>query len=191
VRRAGVHARLAGWVDGRSPRERALLGLGAALVAASLVAGGGLELRDQLRAARARVTAHERELAHVRRLAALVTRVRAEAPAVTMNGDARSLPSLLEAAAGDVVGRERIASMTPAAGGDGEARVTLRIAGASLDEAVRLVHSVESTAGPIGVARLGLEKHVDDAQRFDLQLEVRAPAPDATAGEAPAGGEPE
>jgi len=179
-----MRTRLSPWLDRRSPRERTLVGVAGALVAVSLVVGGGLAVRDELRAAAARVTASERELAHVRRLAALVTRARAEAPAATATGDTPSLPSLLEAAAGEVVGRERIASMTPAAAGDGEARVTLRIAGASLDEAVRLVHEVESAAGPIGVARLGLEKHVDDAQRFDLQLEVRAPAPKEPAVEA-------
>jgi type II secretory pathway component PulM len=171
-----LHARVAAWLDGRSPRERTLLGMAGVLVAASLALAGAAAIRDDLHATGARVAAHERELAQVRRLATALERARAEAPKATATDGAPSLPTLLEAAAGDVVGRERIASMTPAAADDGETRIALRIAGASLDETVRLVHALESAAGPVLVARLAIEKHTDDAHRFDVVVEVRAAA---------------
>jgi type II secretory pathway component PulM len=178
-----VRVRLAAWLDGRSPRERTLLAVAGTLAAASLVVAGAAIVRDDLSAAQAAVAEHERELAQVRRLAATLERARAEAPGEVAEG-APSLPTLLEAAAGDVVGRERIASMTPAAAPDGETRIALRIAGASLEETVRVVHALESAAGPVLVARLGIEKHADDARRFDVLVEVRAPAATPPAGEA-------
>lgn len=165
---------VARWLDGRSARERRVLGVAGALAATSLLIAGAVFVRDDLRAAAERVAGHERELAQVRRLAAVVVQARANAP-VTPAADAPSLPSLLEAATGEVVGRDRIASMTPTESPDGESRVSLRIAGASLEEAVRLVHALESAPGSLVIGRLGLEKHVDDVRRFDVVLEVRAP----------------
>jgi hypothetical protein len=86
-------------------------------------------------------------------------------------------------AATDAAGlTERVAAMTPGAGtGRGDERtesLSVRIAGASLADAVRLLHELDAEATGPRVGRLGLRKHADDPRRFDLTLEVtggRAP----------------
>ena len=157
------------WWEERSPRERWLAGLalgGVLLLAASLVVGA---VRDDLASLHEQVAAQERTLAHVRGLAAEL----AHAPAAT-DGDA--LLARLETAADAVVGRARIASMTPLDGADvggaREERVALRLAGASLGETVRLLHALAAADPPLPVVRLDLRKHPDDARHFDATIEV-------------------
>ena len=169
-------ARLAAWLAALAPRERWLLTIagGLAVGLAALAAAGAA--RDDLAMQRARIAAHERELGEVRRLAAILRR---EPPASAVGADAPSLLTRLEAAAEEVVGRERIASMTPAAAPAGDDphgdRVALRVAGASLPEVVRLLHDLETGPPPLAVARLELRKHPDDPARFDTTVEVTAP----------------
>src|SRR5262249_56732197 len=116
------------------PRERVVLGAAAAVTVVVVAVSGVLGVRDDLAALGARAAGHERELAQVRRLAALLRR--GAAPAARGGPDDPSLLTRLEAAAADVVGRERIAGMTPATASleDGvqEERVALRLAGPSL-----------------------------------------------------------
>jgi hypothetical protein len=159
-------------VASRSTRERRLLGGGAALaglvLAMSLVAG----VRDDLATLRGRVAAHERDLAEARHAAAILRRAAPSADDVR----AGSLLARLAAAADGAVGRERIASMTPATGpvGDGvaEDRVALAVSGTSLADTVRLLHVLETASPPLHVARLELRKHPDDPEHFDAALEV-------------------
>jgi hypothetical protein len=126
-------------------------------------------IRDDLAALRERVAAQERTLSHVRGLAAELSHA---APAA--DGDA--LLARLETAADAVVGRARIASMTPLDGaevaGAREERVALRLAGASLGETVRLLHALAAAEPPLPVVRLDLRKHPDDARHFDATIEV-------------------
>lgn len=167
-------ARTNAWLASRSPRERILLVLGAGLVLAIAVLSAALAVRDDLSALRARVTGRERELDQVRRLAAALRleEPRAEAEAV----DGASLLARLEAVAGEIVGRDRIAGMTPASAPlDDEVqeeRVTLRLADASLAEVVHVLHGLETGVPPLHVARLALQKHPDDATRFGATVEV-------------------
>jgi hypothetical protein len=143
----------------------------AAVAVALLLLEAATAARDHLGALRARVDARERELRDVRRLAARLAAVPATVPA-----DGASLLALLEAAADGVVGRERIASMTPVAapagGGLVGERVGLRVVGASLEEVVHLLHALEGGRAPLAVVRLTLRKHPDDGSRFDLTAEV-------------------
>jgi len=166
---SGVAARLAAL----SPRERALLAAAAGATALLVATLAALAVRDDLATLRARVAAHERELADVRRAAAVLRR---DAALPAADADGASLLARLESAAGTIVGRERIASMTPAAGavedGVAEERVAVRVTGASLAETVRLVHALETASPPLHVARLELRKHPDDATRFDATVEV-------------------
>jgi hypothetical protein len=159
-----VRARFDRWWSTRSAREQRLLG-GAALalaLAAAVHLGSGVA-RD-LAATRARIEAQERDLVTVRRLARALLQQRAVAPA----GDDTPLVSRVEAAASEVVGRERIASMTPLVGPtDG---VALRLVSASLGETVRVLHEIER--GGIRVDTLDLVKHPDDPARFDVSLEI-------------------
>ena len=154
------------WLADRSRRERRLLaaaGLVTTIVVAWQATAAG---RDDLTALRARVAGHERELADVRRLAATI----GQEGAPTTDATGASLLSRLEGTAGAVVGRERIASMTPAAGVADGPRVALRVVNASLVETVRLLHALERDA--LGVARLELRKHPDDPAHFDATIEV-------------------
>jgi hypothetical protein len=77
-------------------------------------------------------------------------------------------------AAADATGvTDRVAALTPAlASPEATDRVTLRIAGASLAEAVALLHALDRDRPPLHVARLSLQKHPDDPARFDLVAEV-------------------
>jgi hypothetical protein len=157
--------RLSARLRALSPRERVLL-FGAAAITAAVVA---LQLvgaiRDDLATLRARVAAHERELTEVRRAAAVLRRVPAAAPAEG------GLLARVENVATGVVGRARIAEMTPAGSSDGD-RLALRVTGATLVETVALLHGLESARPPLRVTRLELRKHPDDAARFDATAEV-------------------
>ncbi len=160
----------AAWLDERTPRERWLAGAVLAAVAVVLVAAGLRTVRADLAARSERIAAAERTLAHVRQLAADV----AVAPDAADAGD--TVLTRLETAAGAVVGRERIASMTPLdtvdTSGVREERVAVRLTGASLGEMVRLLHALEAADPPLPVVRLDLRKHPDDARHFDATIEV-------------------
>jgi hypothetical protein len=167
-----VRSRLAAWLGSRTPRERALLAAALGVTAAVAVGLTALAVRDDLAALRARVAAHERDLREVRRLAARLRRegrLATAAPAVP-------LVARLETAASELIGRERIAGMTPASmaleDGAVEERVALRLAGASLADTVRLLHALEASAPPLHVARLELRKRADDRTRYEALVEV-------------------
>jgi hypothetical protein len=171
-----VTAAVAAWLAGRAPHERVLLtAIGLAVIAAGILAAA-LAVRADLDRLSAAVASRERELAAVRRLAAEL----GPAPATT-RADGPSLVTRLETAAGAVVGRQRIAAMTPASTplpeGLREERVTLRLSGTSLAELVRLLHALGSAEPPVDVARLELRKHPDDARRFDASLEAARVVP--------------
>src|SRR5262249_11328302 len=104
-----VSPRLGGWIATRSARERALLMVAGSTTVVVLVVAVALGLRADLVALQAHVATRERELATLRRLAADLGPV----PVDTARADARSLVTRLETAATAVVGRPRIAAMTP------------------------------------------------------------------------------
>jgi hypothetical protein len=166
---AAVERRLAG----RTERERRLVGAAAALTLVALAAGVLTAVHDDLAGLRARVDGHERELAAVRRLAAAVG-------TTPVAADETALLTRVQAATDAAGLTERVAAMTPSAapGGDRDARLSVRVAGASLADTVRLLHELDADASGTRVAGLGLRKHPDDPRRFDLTLELtggRAP----------------
>ena len=166
------------WLASRAPRERVLLAVvaGAGLLACVLAAA--LAIHADLAALEERVASHEHELIALRRLASNLGPTPAPAPA-----GSPSLVTRLETAAEAVVGRPRIAAMTPTSTslpeGLREERVALRLAGASLAELVRLLHGLGSADPPIEVARLELRKHPDDPRHFDATVEVARVVPEA------------
>ncbi len=181
---AGVRAGLRGTSDRVAVPAIALV---VALVLGALGAGG-LALRADLAALEQQVAARERELVALRRLAAEL----GTAPETAAAGGP-SLVTRLETAAAAVVGRPRIAAMTPATTplpeGLSEERVTLRLSDTSLAELVRLLHALGGADPPIDVARLELRKHPDDPRRFDAHVEaariVPGTVPDAAGGTSP------
>jgi len=167
----GDTTRVGAWLAARTPRERAGMIAAAATVALASVVTAALGVHHDFSRLQAAVAVRERELAALRRLAADLGPAPAPSPA-----EGPSLVTRLETAAASVVGRPRIAAMTPASTplpeGLREERVTLRIAGTSLGELVRLLHGLGSADPPIDVARLELHKHPDDAHRFDATVEA-------------------
>ena len=168
-------ARVQGWLTTRNDRERRLVALAAGVTLAALVGAVALAVHDDLATLRARVAAHERELALVRRLAATVAGARRGA------GDDTALITRLQAAADAARLTDRVVAMTPGevttAGGPSDAGLTVRLGGASLAETVHLLHVLDEDATPLGVARLALRKHLDDPHRFDVTLEIAGGEP--------------
>lgn len=166
-------ARATEWLATRTARERALLAIAAGAAVALLALVGAFALRDDFATLHARVAAHERDLARARMLARRLAASRSATPAVAPDTGG-SLVAELQAAADAVVGRDRIAGMTPAAAttddGVREERVVLRIAGAPLADCVRLLHGLEVPGRR--VARLELRKHPDEPARFDATIDV-------------------
>jgi hypothetical protein len=165
-----VSAAARAWLARRSERERRLLLVAGATMLASAALAAGLAIRDDRAQLAARVTAHTRELALVRRLGATVA-------GATAPGDDTLLVTRLDLAASAAGVADRVASMTPAA--DGGLALALRVAGASLAETVGLLHALDDAGTPVAVSRLVLRKHPDDPGRFDVTVEVAAgrPAP--------------
>jgi len=164
-----VTDRAIAWLGGRSGRERGLLAAAAASAVVVALTLGALAVHDDLAALRRRVAAHERELAGVRALARRLVAGRPARPAA----DDASLLAEVQEAADRVIGRGRIASLTPASGpvadGLAEERVSLRLGDAALAEVVGLLHALETAAH---VVRLDLRKHSDDPARFEATVEV-------------------
>jgi len=161
------------WFSARSARERALVAAAGALAAVILAASAALAVWEDFGTLRARVAARARELQEVQRLA---TAVRHAPVAAVASPDTPSLMATLETVAGGIVGRDRIAGMTPgtASAEDGlvEERVALRLPDASLAEIVRLLYVLETADPARGVSRLELRKHPDDPARFAATIEV-------------------
>src|SRR5438094_873902 len=107
-----VTDRVVAWLAGRSGRERGLLAAAAASAVVLALTLAVLAVHDDLAALRRQVAAHERELAGVRVLA---RRLAAGRPARAASDDAPLLADVQEAT-DRVVGRGRIASLTPASG---------------------------------------------------------------------------
>lgn len=165
------------WLAARARRERVLLAAVAVAAALGAVLAAAIAIQEDLATLAAHVASRERELAVLRRLAADLGPARVETPA-----GGPSLVTRLENAAAAVVGRPRIAAMTPTTTplpeGLHEERVALRLAGASLAEVVRLLHGLGSADPPIDVARLELRKHPDDPRHFDATVEVARVVPE-------------
>ena len=158
------------WLAGLGERERRLVVAGAALAGVLAAVMAVVAVRDDLASLRARVTARERELQQVRRLATSLGPARA--PSV-VDG---ALLTRLQAATDAAALADRVTAMTPAPDGE-PARLGVRVSGASLAETVRLLHQLDQDGAPLGVGRLALRKHPDDPRRFDVTLEITGDAP--------------
>ena len=160
--------RLRAWLAGRTEREQRLLAAAALVSVVLVVVGTVAAAHDDLEALRARVAGHERTLTEVRRLAAILRR---SAPSAD-GAPAAPVATRLETTAREVVGRERVAGISPVTADGGPHAVALRVAGATLDEVVALLHACERQQPPLAVTRVALRKHPDDPAHLEATVEV-------------------
>lgn len=172
--------RLAVLVERLSPRERILLGLGAAAGVVVLIWALAGALSEQRAALQAQITASERDLAEMGRLRDRYVQLRAERDVVRRKlergGADFSLFAHLEGVTRDVLSRERVAAMNPSTRTVGEdlqeEDVEMRLSGVSLREVVALLYRVEKTDLPLLVSRLQMKKRFDQPFVYDATLVV-------------------
>lgn len=155
------------WWYERSAREQRLLWLAFALAGSVTLTTAALRGRDHFRALEASIEARRHELGTVRRLAAEVEHGRGATPVA-----AASWVAHVEAAATGIVGRERVAALSPATADDGQRHINLRISDATLAEVVALLYALEGDGGAQRVARLELFTRPGTEARFDVVTEV-------------------
>lgn len=172
--------RLVALVERLSPRERLLLGVGAAAGAVVLIWALAGALSEQRAALQAQIAASERDLAEMGRLRDRYTQLRTERDGVRRKlergGADFSLFSHLEGVTRDVLSRERVAAMNPSTRTVGEDLqeddVEMRLSGVSLREVVALLYRVEKTDLPLLVSRLQMKKRFDQPFVYDATLVV-------------------
>jgi hypothetical protein len=176
-------------VERLSPRERVLLGVGAAagvVVIVWVLAGTLAERRATLQA---QIAASERDVAEMGRLRDRYLQLRAERDVVRRKlergGADFSLFSHLEGVTRDVVSRDRVAAMNPStrtvAEDMQEEDVEMRLSGVSLRELVSLLYRVEKTDLPLILSRIQMKKRFDQPYVYDATLVVGRLRPTATA----------
>ncbi len=167
-------------IERLSPRERVLLGVGAAaglLVAVWALAGILSERRTTLQA---QIAASERDVEEMVRLRDRYLKLRSERDAVRRKldrgGSDFSLFSHLEGVTRDTLSRDRVAAMNPStrsvAEGMQEEDVEMRLSGVSLRELVALLYRVEKADLPLLVSRIQMKKRFDQPFVFDATLVV-------------------
>jgi hypothetical protein len=172
--------RLAALVERLSPRERILLGVGAAAGVVVLIWALAGALSEQRAALQAQIAASERDLAEMGRLRDRYVQLRTERDGVRRKlergGADFSLFSHLEGVTRDVLSRERVAAMNPSTRTVGddlqEDDVEMRLSGVSLREIVALLYRVEKTDLPLLVSRLQMNKRFDQPFVYDATLVV-------------------
>ncbi len=185
--------RLAALVERLSPRERVLVGAGAAaglVVATWALAGILTERRATLQA---QIAASERDLDEMGRLRDRYLQLKTERDVVRRmldrGGSDFSLFSHLEGVTRDTLSsRERVAAMNPStrtiAEDLQEEDVEMRLSGASLRELVALLYRVEKSDLPLLVSRVQMKKRFDQPFVYDATLVVGRLRPTST-GTAP------
>ena len=172
--------RVAALVERLSPRERVLLGVGAAaglLVAVWALAGFLAERRTTLEA---QIVASEREVAEMGHLRDRYLQLQAERDVVRRKlergGADFSLFSHLEGVTRDTLSRDRVAAMNPStrtvAEDLQEEDVEMRLSGVSLRDLVALLYRVEKSDLPLLVSRVQMKKRFDQPYVYDATLVV-------------------
>ena len=176
--------RLRTTLAGLSPREQTLVGVFAALLAATLA---WMIVLEPLTLGRQRLASsigtRRAELERTRSLVTRVQTLEAMAPSGSDNKAASadfSLFAFLDKSAGASVSRERVASMTPSRretdDGMTEITVEVKLAGVALAELVDLLRSIETSGEPVAVTRMDMRRRYDDPDAFDVTLVARTVA---------------
>jgi hypothetical protein len=185
--------RLTELVERLSPRERVLVGVGAAaglVVLVWVLAGALAERRATLQA---QIAASERDVAEMTRLRDRYLQLRAERDVVRRKlergGADFSLFSHLEGVTRDTLSRDKVAAMNPStrtvAEDLQEEDVEMRLSGVSLREIVALLYRVEKTDLPLTLSRIQMKKRFDQPYVYDATLIVGRLRSAAAASAAP------
>ena len=177
---APLYAQVRSRYEKLEPRERRLVQIAGGLFAAYLVYGlvispiagmvGGLD---------GRIAQREHDLANVRRLAAVYKQVKSELSDAEHNTVPQtkdcSLFSVVESSFTKSVGRDKIASITPAAdrkvpGGLVQYSVQLKLTGVNLAQIVDALYSMHSLTVPVGVSNLRIQRRAQDTHSYDVDI---------------------
>ncbi|MDX2168677.1 MAG: type II secretion system protein GspM [Deltaproteobacteria bacterium] len=165
-----------------SPRERVLVGLGGGLM---LVGVLYVFIWEPLETGRAdlakRIQTRQRdvvEMQHMREeYLALLNQYELRQKIIEKADPKFSLFPHIEATVGQVVGREKIASMNPqnkdvGAGAYREESVEIKLNGVTLDQLTELMYKIEKGAQPLRLTRLQIKKRVREPSNFDVVATV-------------------
>jgi type II secretory pathway component PulM len=163
-----------------SARERYFVGMAG-------IALGGLvfywlliePLWDMHEQMRARVAAKERELGEVAALRRTYQTLRREADRVRATAGANvSVFALLEGLATSTIGRDKVASITPAGretrDGLDQETIELTLSGVSLRELIEFLYKVDTAGTALRVVHLSVKKRYKDPFSFDVAVTTRA-----------------
>jgi hypothetical protein len=128
---------------------------------------------------RARVAAKERELSEVVALRRTYQTLRREADRVQATAEANiSVFALLEGLATNTIGRDKVASITPAGretrDGLDQETIELKLSGVSLRELIEFLYKIDTTGTALRVVHLSVKKRYKDPYAFDVAVTTRA-----------------
>ena len=173
-------ARLRAYIQGRSARERLLIG-GALLVAGTLLLQAVViaPLRAGVADAQREGARLQTDLLRAQRMTREILRLRADLERIEARiktGQSTNLFTLLEALAGEAQMRERLESIKPKQPSDHEkyreTRVEVSLKGATLEQAVQFLYKIESAPVLLIIRSLRMKSRRDDATVLDVSFSV-------------------
>jgi general secretion pathway protein M len=165
-----------------SPRERTLVGMGGGLLLVGMLYTLIWEPLDSGRTALAkRIQTRQHdvvEMQHMREeYLELLNQYELRQKIIEKADPKFSLFPHIEATVGQVVGREKIASMNPqnkdvGGGAYREESVEIKLNGVTLEQLTDLMYRIEKGAQPLRLTRLQVKKRVREPQNFDVVATV-------------------
>lgn len=165
-----------------SPRERTLVGLGGGLLLVGLLYTFIWEPLESGRIALAkRIQTRQRDVVEMQHMRddylALLNQYVLRQKIIEKADPKFSLFPHIETTVGQVVGREKIASMNPqnkevGAGAYREESVEIKLNGVTLDQLTELMYKIEKGAQPLRLTRLQIKKRVREPSNFDVVATV-------------------
>lgn len=171
-----------GWFDKREPREKLLLRVFGAVLAALVlwdfvyvpISGLGGDMGD-------RIAARRNELTEVRGLMRSYARLKADLAVTekrTVPGKDFSLFSVIEQALTRSIGHEKISSITPSErtlnGGFHQHVVDLKLSGLSLAQVVNALYSVQTLPTPVTVSSFHIRATSPGSRAYDVDMTCAA-----------------
>jgi len=173
-------ARIRGYIQQRSPRERWLIA-GVLMVAGTLLLQAAVisPLRDGLTNAERDSTELATDLLRAQRMARDIVLLRADLERVEARikpGESTNLFTLLEALAGEAQMGERLESIKPKQPSNHptyrETRVEVSLKGTTLEQTVQFLYKIESAPVLLIIRSLRMKSRRDDATLLDVSFSV-------------------